>query len=706
MKKNIIFALFGIVFCFMMPSVADAADCEYGTNAEVFETNGRPSYDAMIEFGEDCNNRNRYYICDERNVGKYFYAAVSQTTYPDGGGQLITVTNDGDPDLFQCVITDDDAFWKKLDKKTSCPSCTYELYLEVGDRFIYISSEGEWLVPQSCESSICTQVGKTNGTIYGGTISSSNKKYVVFDGMACPDTGYYECNANKINNYIWANVIESDSGRWLIEPGTDSQKLLYCRKNSTTNDYEWVQIDKKTDSWNGKACKQVLTSCGTFYTNDLEWRDATCVLDDWQEVECCDHIYTTGQGEKKRPYNYVKDKKNYVRCSDETNKPLDKYSANQNVCQSDCGTVCSEVDISTQQMSGKKPWESGFDQQVIMSKYVYYWQGCQGEAKYYLCDANSNGKYIYAPINKQSGNAPWAIKNGGTYMLLHCNGSEWSMVTQRTTNWESNAQCSQVLTTCNTAIYVSDTEWYNKDCSTTQQNCDNSICTDATYSGQVEKLPWNNDGTQKTEDTVYFDDGCNNLSYYKCSADDNNGKYIGAYIGNKGELYPWVIQPSGTQKVLLFCDGTKWLQLTKKSSDWADNATCTQVLPSCKDKFYVNGNEWSDKDCKKIAPEKGQDNIKNQDCEPLHANVQASMRVLNDFVATADVSVWVNKDGKFNVARLGTDIASGVVLGTVGGLVSNAIIKKNQMEKGMDGYYCTVGDDIVADYGDEFTIGF
>jgi hypothetical protein len=163
------------------------------------------------------------------------------------------------------------------------------------------------------------------------------------------------------------------------------------------------------------------------------------------------------------------------------------------------------------------------------------------------------------------------------------------MVTKRTTNWESNAQCSQVLTTCSTAIYVSDKEWYNEDCSNTQQNCDNSICTDATYSGQVEKLPWNNDGAQKTEDTVYFDDGCKNLSYYKCSADANNGKYIGAYIGNKGDLYPWVIQSSGTQKVLLFCDGTKWLQLTKKSSDWADNATCTHGTTTTTGKQYVGG---------------------------------------------------------------------------------------------------------------------
>lgn len=698
MKKNIMFALFGIVFCFMMPYVADAADCAYATDAEVFETNGRPSYDTMIEFGTDCNNRNRYYICNENNVGKYFYAAVSETIYPDGGGMLITVTNGGNPDLFRCVITNDKAFWKKLTKQNPCPLCTINLTL--GDKTIYISDKGEWLAPQSCASSICTNVGKTNGTI-----SSPNKKYVLFDGMACSDTGYYECNANKNNNYIWANVTKSDNGSWLIKPGTDSQKLLYCKGS------EWVQIEKQAGSWDGQACKQVLTSCGTFYTNDLVWRDATCVLEPWTKVECCDHIYTTGQGDKKRPLYYAKDKKDYVRCSDEKNKPLNKYSANTNVCQSDCGTVCSEVDISTQQMSGKKPWESGIDQQVIMSKYVYYWQGCPNEAKYYLCDANSNGKYIYARINKQTGNYPWAIKSDGTYMLLRCDGSAWSIVTQRTEDWGSNAKCNQVLTTCKTKIYVSDTEWYNKACSNTQQTCDNLICTDATYSGQVDKLPWNRDGAQKTEDTVYFDDGCNILSYYKCSADANNGKYIWAYIGNKGE-FPLVIQPSGTQKVLLFCDGTKWLQLTKKASDWADNATCTQVLPSCTDKFYVNGNEWSDKDCKKIDPKKRQDDIKNQDCAgccqdlPLHANVQTSMGVLNDFVATADVSVWVNKDGKFNVARLGTDIASGVVLGTVGGLVSNAIIKKNQMEKGMDGYYCTVGDDFVADYGDEFTIGF
>ncbi|MDW2994919.1 MAG: hypothetical protein R8N24_02745 [Alphaproteobacteria bacterium] len=90
----------------------------------------------------------------------------------------------------------------------------------------------------------------------------------------------------------------------------------------------------------------------------------------------------------------------------------------------------------------------------------------------------------------------------------------------------------------------------------------------------------------------------------------------------------------------------------------------------------------------------------------MHSDVQASMDVLNNFVANASVNVWVNEEGKFNVARLGTDIASGAVMGTVGGLVSNVIIKKKQLEKGMSGYYCTVGSEPIADYGDEFIIDF
>ena len=62
-------------------------------------------------------------------------------------------------------------------------------------------------------------------------------------------------------------------------------------------------------------------------------------------------------------------------------------------------------------------------------------------------------------------------------------------------------------------------------------------------------------------------------------------------------------------------------------------------------------------------------------------------------------------DGKFNTVRLASDISAGVVLGTVGGVVSGVVIKKKQIEKGFDALHCTVGGQKIADWGDEFEVG-
>ena len=99
----------------------------------------------------------------------------------------------------------------------------------------------------------------------------------------------------------------------------------------------------------------------------------------------------------------------------------------------------------------------------------------------------------------------------------------------------------------------------------------------------------------------------------------------------------------------------------------------------------------------------------NTDCcedEPLNTAVIAAMDVLNTFNHNLKASVWVTADGKFNTARMGVDAASGAVLATISGLISNSIIKKNQLAEGMEGYHCTVGNERVADHGDQFTIGF
>ncbi len=71
----------------------------------------------------------------------------------------------------------------------------------------------------------------------------------------------------------------------------------------------------------------------------------------------------------------------------------------------------------------------------------------------------------------------------------------------------------------------------------------------------------------------------------------------------------------------------------------------------------------------------------------------------------SDKSVWKNADGSFNGVRLASDLTAGVVLGTVGGVVSGVLIKKSQVEKGFDALNCTINGQKVADWGDEFSVG-
>jgi hypothetical protein len=68
-------------------------------------------------------------------------------------------------------------------------------------------------------------------------------------------------------------------------------------------------------------------------------------------------------------------------------------------------------------------------------------------------------------------------------------------------------------------------------------------------------------------------------------------------------------------------------------------------------------------------------------------------------------SVWKNDEGNFNTARLVSDSVAGVVLGTVGGVITSHIIKKNQIKNGFDDLKCTIGGQTVASYGDEFRVG-
>ncbi len=105
--------------------------------------------------------------------------------------------------------------------------------------------------------------------------------------------------------------------------------------------------------------------------------------------------------------------------------------------------------------------------------------------------------------------------------------------------------------------------------------------------------------------------------------------------------------------------------------------------------------------------------IKNGKCEfseayldKLRQDITDKYSKIKSLSSTFEVSKWKNEDGKFNTARLASDSIAGVVLGTVGGVVTAHVVKKNQLKKGFEDLQCHIGGQPVADYGDEFTVGW
>ena len=119
-------------------------------------------------------------------------------------------------------------------------------------------------------------------------------------------------------------------------------------------------------------------------------------------------------------------------------------------------------------------------------------------------------------------------------------------------------------------------------------------------------------------------------------------------------------------------------------------------------------NAWSIyTDC--IKSENKVEQQPEQKPDATQVEIKNAEKVLTEFFAYADndknKNVWKDKDGNFNTARLASDLTAGVVLGTVGGVVSGVVIKKKQVEKGFNALHCTVGGQTVADWGDTFRIG-
>ncbi|MGI5846199.1 MAG: hypothetical protein ACOX7D_03400 [Alphaproteobacteria bacterium] len=143
-------------------------------------------------------------------------------------------------------------------------------------------------------------------------------------------------------------------------------------------------------------------------------------------------------------------------------------------------------------------------------------------------------------------------------------------------------------------------------------------------------------------------------------------------------------------------------QWMNKNSDKID-----KKLPDSKSKNSDDEISNTNKSEQNEGEEKQEDKEKLDKISSLHTSISAQSKIINDIKsAHADdkITVWKTADGKFNKSRLVSDSTAGIVGGSVGGLISSSVIKKNQVKKGFEDLSCGQSGTKLANWGDEFEI--
>lgn len=359
------------------------------------------------------------------------------------------------------------------------------------------------------------------------------------------------------------------------------------------------------------------------------------------------------------------------------------------------------------------------------------------EERLICCDAPTNGTAKWTPI--QHTNDWTGIPRTGCTEVIAANCPiNNNAPIFRAGDYFSSTSC---LDTAADTEEQSPTETYTRpaNCPASANTCLRNVYTDAKLlfaNAQAATAAWAwNARLSYTKRRVMYWKNCGTTCFesYGCQTDQddtqlNHGKFIyaplradneGAYtykIIGSNDLDPG--EDLADRYELLYCDASqnKWIKLTKAEN--VDTTEYKQITVDGKT-LYVSATDnisartlWSTEQTAPTQEEieeedEDQDEDDENACQSYSTKIHAinsAMDILNKFKYTDDTSVWTTAEGKFNTARLGTDIASGIAMGLTGGLVSNVIIKNKQIKQGIQGYQCTVDSNIIADYGDEFVI--
>jgi hypothetical protein len=90
----------------------------------------------------------------------------------------------------------------------------------------------------------------------------------------------------------------------------------------------------------------------------------------------------------------------------------------------------------------------------------------------------------------------------------------------------------------------------------------------------------------------------------------------------------------------------------------------------------------------------------------LRTNIQNANAKVQSLKAVAIDRLSADAKADYQKKRIISDTVAGVILGTGGGFLANHIIKNNQLSSGFDSISCQIAGQPVADWGDQFRIGY
>jgi hypothetical protein len=187
---------------------------------------------------------------------------------------------------------------------------------------------------------------------------------------------------------------------------------------------------------------------------------------------------------------------------------------------------------------------------------------------------------------------------------------------------------------------------------------------------------------------------CDGGKYLKQNSDKSACECTEGYdVFDEGED-KCIITKEGREKRK--CEKAKGQAGEPKWDDGTQKCICTNT----KEKTYIWNNGTAECD-------ETDDSIIKRCKGPIN-NASAALETILDGMKlpkSEDRNKWKNAEGKFNVARLISDSVAGVVLGTVGGVVTSSVVKKHQVKDGFEDLKCYIGGQAVAGWGDEFNVG-